>query len=95
MAIAAFVPFYRAWVPFVAGMGRMGWPPFVRASALGAFGWIGAWTLLGRLLGEIPFIKANLDKIVLGIVLVVSVVAIVKVAQGRRRAHEARERPFS
>lgn len=79
------MPFYRAWVPFVAGMGRMPFGRFALASAFGAFGWIGAWTLLGRLLGEVPAVKANLDKIVIGIVLLVSVVAIVK-ALGMRRA---------
>ena len=84
VAVAAFVPFYRAWVPFVAGMGRMPFGRFALSSAVGAFGWIGAWTLLGRLLGEVPTVKNNLDKIVLGIVLLVSVVAIVKVAQARR-----------
>lgn len=84
VAIAAFVPFYRAWVPFVAGMGKMEWPAFVRSSALGAFGWIGAWTLLGRLLGEVGAVRNNLDKIVLGIVLLVSIVAIVKLIVSRR-----------
>ncbi|RYG44203.1 DedA family protein [bacterium] len=84
VAIAAFVPFYRAWVPFVAGMGRMPFASYIVASAVGAFGWIGAWTLLGRLLGEVAFIKNNLDKIMLGIVLLVSVVAIVKVVQVRK-----------
>ncbi len=85
VAFAAFVPFYRAWVPFVAGMGRMPWGAFVRASLLGAFGWIGAWTLLGRLLGEVPFVKANLDKIVLGIVVLVSIVAVAKLLASRRK----------
>ena len=92
VALAAFVPFYRAWVPFVAGMGRMGWPAFVRSSALGAFGWIGAWTLLGRVLGEVPLVKANLDKIILGIVLLVSIVAIAKLIQARAKTR-AESRP--
>lgn len=84
VAVAAFVPFYRAWVPFVAGMGRMPFGPYAAASAIGAFGWIGAWTLLGRVLGEVPVVKNNIDKIILAIVLVVSVVAIVKVVQARK-----------
>ncbi|RYG24591.1 DedA family protein [bacterium] len=90
VAIAAFVPFYRAWVPFVAGMGRMPFPTYVRASSIGAFGWIGAWTLLGRLLGEVAVVKNNIDKIVIGIVVLVSIVAIVKVITMRRaRASQA------
>lgn len=84
VAIAAFVPFYRAWVPFVAGMGRMPFLPFAAASALGAFGWIGAWTLLGRALGEVPAVKNNIDKIMIGIVVLVSIVAIAKVVQARK-----------
>ena len=84
VAVAAFVPFYRAWVPFVAGMGRMPFGRFAASSAAGAFGWIGAWTLLGRALGEVPAVKNNLDKIVLGIVALVSVVALVKVVRASR-----------
>lgn len=84
VAIAAFVPFYRAWVPFVAGMGRMRFGPFVAASALGAFGWIGAWTLLGRILGQVPAVKNNVDKIMLGIVVLVSIVAVTKLVQARK-----------
>lgn len=93
VAIAAFVPFYRAWVPFVAGMGRMSWPAFVGASAIGAFGWVGLWTLLGRTLGEVPAIRNNLDKIVLGIVLLVSIAAIVGVVRSRRAAAPVSEIP--
>ena len=85
VAIASFVPFYRAWVPFVAGMGKMPFGRYVLASAVGSFGWIGVWTLLGRLLGEVPIVKNNLDKIVLGIVLLVSVVAISKLVRAARR----------
>ena len=85
VSVAAFVPFYRAWVPFVAGMGGMAFRPFARASALGAFGWIGTWTLLGRALGEVPVVKNNIDKIVIGIVALVSVVAVAKVVGARRR----------
>ena len=84
VAIASFVPFYRAWVPFVAGMGRMPLAAYVAASAVGSFGWIGAWTLLGRLLGEVPLVKNNLDKIMLGIVALVSIVAVVKLVQARK-----------
>ena len=85
VAIASFVPFYRAWVPFVAGMGRMPFRLYALSSALGSFGWIGAWTLLGRLLGEVPLVKNNLDKIMLGIVALVSIVAVVKLVQARRQ----------
>ena len=64
----------------------MAFVPFLLASALGSFGWIGAWTLLGRLLGEVPIVKDNLDKIMLGIVLLVSAVAVAKLLQTRRRS---------
>ena len=67
-------------------MGRMAFRPFVLASVLGSFGWIGAWTLLGRLLGEVSVVKNNLDKIMLGIVALVSVVAVVKLVQARNGA---------
>lgn len=85
VALATFVPFIRAFVPFVAGMGRMDYRRFLISSLIGAFAWISVWSVLGYYLGQFKIVQDNLTKIILGIVLLVSVVAIVKLIAGRRK----------
>ncbi|MDX2066070.1 MAG: DedA family protein [Fimbriimonadaceae bacterium] len=89
VALATFVPFMRAFVPFVAGMGRMDHRQFVVSSAIGSVAWIGTWATAGYFLGQIPAVQANLTKIVFGIVGLVSIVAIVKVIGARRKARQS------
>ena len=84
VALAPLVPFYRAFVPFVAGLGRMPIQSFALSSLIGSFLWIGTWALLGYFLGQIPAVRDNVDKLAIAIVLIVSVVAIVKLIQSRR-----------
>jgi membrane-associated protein len=89
VALATFVPFIRAFVPFVAGMSQMEWRRFAISSAVGAFGWIAAWSVLGYQLGHIPAVQQNSTKIVFGIVAVVGTVALIKALQMRFRRTRA------
>jgi len=82
--LATFVPFIRAFVPFVAGMGRMNLRWYVASSLVGAFAWISTWALLGYYLGNVPFVRNNLNTIVMLIVVTVGTVAIIKSIQYRR-----------
>jgi membrane-associated protein len=91
VAIATFVPFIRAFVPFVAGMGRMDLRRYLASSLIGAIAWITVWCLAGYYLGQIPGVAANLNKIVIGIIALVSVVAIVKTIQLRKKGRATLE----
>lgn len=66
-------------------MGRMDYRRFVISSLIGAFAWISVWSVLGYYLGQFKIVQDNLTKIILGIVLLVSVVAIIKLIAGRRK----------
>jgi membrane-associated protein len=68
--IARFVPFVRTFAPFVAGVGSMTYRTFITYSLAGALLWVGGVTTAGFFLGEIPIIKDNFDKVVIGIVLI-------------------------
>jgi membrane-associated protein len=68
--LARFVPIVRTVAPFVAGAGAMKYMMFLRNSILGAFLWVTSITLLGYFLGNIHFIRANFDKVVIAIVLI-------------------------
>lgn len=66
--IARYIPIVRTFTPFVAGMGSMPYRKFILYSVLGATVWVTLFTLLGYFLGNIPWVKANLKLVVLGII---------------------------
>ena len=73
--LARFVPFVRTFAPVVAGASAMSYKVFVVYNAVGAILWGSGVTLLGYLLGQIGFIRDNVDLIFLLIVFI-SVVPI-------------------
>ncbi len=70
LIMARFVPIVRTFAPFVAGVGTMTYRRFIGYCILGCVLWVPTMTLLGRAFGELPFVKNNFEKVVLGIVFV-------------------------
>lgn len=66
--LARFVPIVRTFAPFVAGIAEMNYKKFLSFDVLGGVIWIGSLTLAGYFLGEIPWIRNNIEKVALGIV---------------------------
>ena len=76
--IARFLPIVRTFAPIVAGMVGMEMKKFSWYNAIGAFIWVISITTLGYILGNNPWVKSNLDYVVLGIVLLVTAPVVVK-----------------
>jgi len=75
LILGRFVPIVRTYVPLAAGTAGYRYPKFLLFNVTGAFLWAVGMTVLGSLLGGIPFIRDHID--VLAVVLVVlSVVPI-------------------
>ena len=90
LILARFVPFVRTFAPIAAGAAKMSYAKFVIWNAIGAVIWADGILLLGVWLGKIDWVRTNIDKIFIGIVLV-SVLPIVwgvvkKYLAGRREA---------
>lgn len=68
--IARFVPIVRTIAPFVAGAGSMPYRIYILFCILGAIIWVVSISLLGYFLGNIPIVRDNFEKVVLGIVFV-------------------------
>jgi membrane-associated protein len=64
IVIARFVPFIRTFVPFVAGMGEMGYRKFLVWSILGAFIWVTVCVMAGYLFGGLPIVKENFATVI-------------------------------
>lgn len=68
--LARFMPIIRTIAPFVAGAGSMKYSKYILFCIVGAVLWVTSITLIGYFLGGNAFIKANFEKVVLGIVFV-------------------------
>lgn len=89
LIMARFVPVVRTFVPIVAGVGNMHYRRFVTFNVIGAFLWGIGVTTLGYFLGEVGFIKRNLDLVAI-VIVAVSVIPIVReVRSSKARGSEA------
>jgi membrane-associated protein len=98
MAIVAarFIPLARTLITVVAGIGRMDKRTYLVYSTIGGILWATGMTLLGGLLGQIPWVAANIDTvllIILAIIAMVSIVPIVAEAVKKRRRNADGVRP--
>ena len=76
IVMARFVPIIRTFITAIAGVGRMDFRRFVAFSFIGAIMWAGLVTLAGYFLGNIEFVKKNIE-IILILVIVVSILPLV------------------
>ena len=85
LVLGRFVPFVRTFVTMVAGAAGMTFRHFITWTAVGAVAWAIGITLLGFFLGNVGFIRDNLE-VALILIVVVSVVPMaVEVLRERRK----------
>ncbi|OXM70158.1 MULTISPECIES: DedA family protein [Amycolatopsis] len=84
VVLARFVPFVRTFITWIAGIGRMDPKKYFTYTVIGGILWAAGITALGHLLGNISFIKNNIEAIFILIVLVSVVPIVIEWAKGRR-----------
>ncbi len=67
--LARFVPIVRTFAPTVAGAADMDYRQFIVFNIIGGVSWIFSMLLLGYFLGGNLWVKENIDKVVIGIVI--------------------------
>jgi membrane-associated protein len=88
--LARFVPIVRTFITAIAGVARMDFRRFMLFTAIGGIIWAVGVTLAGYFLGTIPFVKDNIEAILLLVVLV-SVIPIIWEFIKHRRQRGAAE----
>jgi len=76
IVMARFVPIVRTFITATAGIARMDFRTYMTYSAVGAFLWAGLVTIAGYFLGNIEFVKKNIE-IILLLVVFVSILPII------------------
>lgn len=81
-----FLPIVRTFAPLVAGIVKMDRKKFISYTILGAFAWVVSMTLAGYLLGRNEFVKHNIDKIVILIIIITTAPVIFKMVFGKQKS---------
>jgi membrane-associated protein len=89
LILARFVPIVRTFVTLVAGVSRMNFRHFILYTAIGGVLWAVGVTTLGYYLGNIGFIKNNIDAVLVLIVGVSVLPMVVEFLLARRRQRTA------
>ncbi|MFI0465490.1 DedA family protein [Saccharopolyspora sp. 5N102] len=82
--LARFVPIVRTFITAVAGVAQMDQKKFFSYSAFGGIAWTVSMTVLGFFLGNIPWIRNNLEAMAILIVLISVVPIIIEYLKSRR-----------
>jgi membrane-associated protein len=76
LVLGRFVPIVRTFVPVVAGISKLHYRRFVLWNAIGATSWAAGLVLVGSLVGNIPFVRNNIDVLAVAVI-IVSILPIV------------------
>jgi membrane-associated protein len=68
LIISRFMPIFRTFAPFAAGMGNMNYKKYITFCVIGGIVWVSSLTLAGYFLGSYPWIQKNYEKVVFSIV---------------------------
>ncbi|MFE4603087.1 DedA family protein [Kitasatospora indigofera] len=92
IVLARFVPIVRTFTPVVAGVSRMNYRSFVLFNVIGGVLWGAGVTVLGYFLGQIAFVRDNIEPILIAIVLLSAVPVAIELLRARRGAGRAAAR---
>ncbi|MGX5650849.1 DedA family protein [Hydrogenophaga borbori] len=84
--LARFMPFIRTFAPFVAGVAEMTRAKFTAYNVIGALIWVIGLVGAGYLFGNLPWVQANLSKIIWALIIVPGLIAIMGAWRARRQA---------
>lgn len=84
VVISRFLPLFRTFVPFVAGVGTMGYATFTLFNIAGAVLWVVSLSLVGYWFGNEPWVKQNLSAVIVGIIVVSLIPVVIGWWQHRR-----------
>lgn len=93
IVFARFVPIMRTIAPFTAGVARMEYSRFFHYNVVGAFVWVGLFTVGGYLFGNIPIVKQNFSLVVIGIIVVSLLPTVVEAWRSRKPTVPADKMP--
>ena len=93
--LARFLPIVRTFAPIVAGLVKMRGATFALYNIVGSILWVSVLVGTGFLLGENISVKTNLEKIIIGIVIITTVPVIFKMIIEKKKKKASNIQKFS
>ena len=89
--LARFVPVLRALIPMFSGMSAFDSKRFLRYNLIGGFAWVVGVTVAGYELGQIAWVRTNIELVILSFVILSSLPLPIEVARGyfKRRGQKS------
>ena len=87
IVLARFVPIVRTFAPVVAGVSRMHYRTFLTYNVVGGVLWGAGVSALGYFLGQIAFVRSNVEIIILAIVGLSVLPIVLELLRARREHH--------
>jgi len=81
-----FMPFVRTFAPFVAGVAEMTRRKFSLYDISGAVLWVGSIVTLGYWFGNVPWVQANLSRIIWAMIVIPGLFVLFGAWKSRRQA---------
>ncbi|MEV6839216.1 VTT domain-containing protein [Streptomyces sp. NPDC051133] len=91
LVLARFVPIVRTFTPIIAGVSGMKYRSFLLFNVIGGVLWGAGVTLLGSWLGNIDFVKNNIEAIFILIVLISVVPIVIELLRARGKQKKPAE----
>jgi len=89
IVIARFMPFFRTFMPFVAGIGAMHYARFLPFDILGGFLWVGICVGAGYQFGQVPMVQKHFEMVVVAIILISMIPGFIEVMKHRAESRAA------
>ena len=86
--IARFVPIVRTFAPFVAGIGEMSYPKFIKFNIIGGVSWVLGLTLMGYFFGNLTIVQENFEIVIFGIIGLSILPMIIEIIRAKRKARK-------
>lgn len=86
--LARFMPFIRTFAPFVAGVAEMTRTKFTAYNVIGALIWVIGLVGAGYLFGNLPWVQANLSKIIWALIIIPGLIAVFGAWKARRQQQQ-------
>lgn len=85
--LARFLPIVRTFAPIVAGIVGMNYKKFISYNFIGCIAWVTSMVMIGYVVGDNEWVKNNLDKIVILLILVTTAPVLFKMFFSKKKVN--------
>jgi membrane-associated protein len=87
--ITRFLPIFRTFAPFVAGIGAMTFGRFFIYNLIGGLAWVCLFVLGGYYFGNLPIVKRNFTIVIMAIIIISVLPAVIEFLRQKMKHEQA------